>query len=408
MRGCVRWSRLWFVSAFLLVPRMSQASNLDSTQRTFDGANRFGLQLLSQLVLEQPRERNFVVPPVSIQLALSMAYAGAEGATADAMANTLVWGGTSREQLLGLQSALQASLKSPGSDIVLRIANAVWVDEPAKLQPAYSHAVEQQFGSEIFSRPFHGSGITGEINRWVDQQTLGKITQILTEPPRPPLCLVDAVYFKAPWKSPFEPRANTRQPFHLADGRQVDVAMMHNKALLAHLKTDAFEAVRLRYAGDRFGLVLLLPQSGSTVGTLVERLADKPWSEVEGGFQEARCNLTVPKFKVDYGAELQTPLRQMGMAIAFDPAAADFRRMLEDKSPLYIENVIHKTFLRVDEAGSEAAAATAVLMTRAAMIPEQNVVDLTFDRPFVFAIVDQSSHTILFVGILGDPEGAKL
>jgi serine protease inhibitor len=142
------------VSAFLLVPRMSQASNLDTTQRTFDGANRFGLQLLSQLVQEQPRERNFVVSPASIQLALSMAYAGAEGATADAMANALGWGGTSREQLLELQSALQASLKSPGSDIVQRIANALWVDEPAILQPAYSQAVEQQFGSEIFSRPF--------------------------------------------------------------------------------------------------------------------------------------------------------------------------------------------------------------------------------------------------------------
>ena len=126
MRGCVRWSRWGFVSAFLLVLRVSQASNLDTTQRTFDGANRFGLQLLLQLAQEQPRERNFVVSPVSVQLALSMAYAGAEGATADAMANTLGWGGTSRERLLELQSALQTSLKSPGSDIVLRIASAVW------------------------------------------------------------------------------------------------------------------------------------------------------------------------------------------------------------------------------------------------------------------------------------------
>jgi serine protease inhibitor len=174
MRGCVRWSWWWFVSAFLLVLRVSQSSNLDTTPRTFDGANRFGLQPLSQLVQEQPRERNFVVSPVSVQLVLSMAYAGTEEATAEAMVSTLGWGGTSRQQLLELQSALQTSLKSPGSDIVLRIANAVWVDEAAKLQPAYSHAVEQQFGSEVFSRPFHGSGITGEISHWVDQQTLGR------------------------------------------------------------------------------------------------------------------------------------------------------------------------------------------------------------------------------------------
>jgi serpin B len=382
---------------------MSQASNLDSSPRSFDGANRFGFQLLSQLVREQPSQRNFVVSPVSVQLALAMAYAGAEGATATTMADTLGWGGVSREQLLGLQSALQTSLTNPGSDIVLRIANAVWVDEQAKLQPAYSQAIQQQFGSKIFSRPFRDSGIVDEINRWVDKQTSGKITQILAQAPRPPLCLVDAVYFKAPWESAFEPHANTHQPFYLQEGRQVEVVMMHNEAVLAHLKTDAFEAVRLPYAGDRFGLVLLLPQGGSTAGALVKRLADKPWSEVDQGFQEARCNLTIPKFTMDYEAELQTPLKQMGMAAAFDPVSADFRRMLEDESRLYIEKVIHKTFLRVDETGSEAAAVTGVAMPALA-VPEQNVPKLTLDRPFVFAITDQTSHTILFVGILGDPE----
>ena len=112
MRECVRWSRWWFICAFLLVLRVSQASNLDTTQRTFDGANRFGLQLLSQLVQEQPRVRSFAVSPLSVQLALSMAYVGAEGATADSMANTLGWGGTSREQLLEGQSALQTSLNA--------------------------------------------------------------------------------------------------------------------------------------------------------------------------------------------------------------------------------------------------------------------------------------------------------
>jgi serpin B len=168
------------------------------------------------------------------------------------------------------------------------------------------------------------------------------------------------VYFKAPWKSAFEPHANTHRPFYLQEGRQVDVLMMHNEAFLAHVKTDAFEAVRLPYVGNRFGLILFLPRGGSTVEALVKRLADKPWSEVDEGFQEARCNLTIPKFRVDYEAELKTPLKQMGMAAAFDPATADFRRMLEDESRLYIENVIHKTFLRVDEAGSEAAAVTGV------------------------------------------------
>jgi serine protease inhibitor len=396
----------WFLCAFICVLKMSQASNLGSSPRTFNGANRFGLRLLSQLVQEQPHNRNFVVSPVSVQLALAMAYAGAEGATAAAMADTLGWSGTSREQLLELQSALQASLKNPGSDVVLRIANAVWVDEGAKLQPTYAQAIEQGFGSEIFSRSFRGSGLVGEINRWVDRQTLGKITQILTEPPPPPLCLVDAVYFKAPWKSPFESRSNARQPFFLQDGRQVDVVMMRNQAFLAHSKTDAFEAVRLPYAGDRFGLVLLLPKSESTVQALIERLADRPWSELDQGFQEARCDLTIPKFRVDYEAQLQMSLKQLGMAAAFDPAVADFRRMLEDESPLYIQSVIHKTFLRVDEAGSEAAAVTAVVMPRAAL-PEQNAVKLVFDRPFVFAIVDQTSHTILFAGILGDPEGTQ-
>ncbi|MBW0001604.1 MAG: serpin family protein [Verrucomicrobia bacterium] len=370
--------------------------------------SRFGFQLLARLVRNEPRKQNFVISPVSIDLALKMTYAGAEGTTATAIADTTGWSGIARERILEAGAALRNALKDAGTDVELRIANAIWVDAQVELKDQFSREIKNIFSGEIFSRRFQDPDIVRDINTWVSRQTAGKISELASKPPPPPLLLVDAVYFKAPWRSRFEPRASAGQAFYLEDKTRVDAVMMHQTASFPYLKSDAFEAVRLPYIGDRFGLVLLLPAVGLSTRDLVAQLSERSWSELQSRFQLTRCDVAVPKFKITYETALDQPLKDLGMDQAFDRRTADFRRMLAGTTfPLYIGSVLHKTYLRVDEAGSEAAAATAVGM-RASALPLPTGIKVVFDRPFVLAITDQRTQTILFTGILGNPENAGL
>jgi serine protease inhibitor len=397
-----------FVGAFLYLASAGPGLTAEGSSEVPGNTGRFGFQLLSRLIQGEPRKKNFVISPVSIELALTMTYAGADGATATAIADTAGWNGIARERILEAESALRNALEQAGQDVVLRIANAIWVDNRVELRSQFCQEIKNVFNSEIFSRPFQDPGIVRDINAWVNQQTAGKISELIAKPPPPPLLLADAVYFKAPWRSRFEPHASTSQAFYLEDKTRVDAVMMHQAASFPYLKSDAFEAVRLPYAGDRFGLVLLLPASGLSTMNVVQQLSERSWPELQNRFQITACDIAVPRFKITYETALDQPLKDLGMGQAFDARTADFRRMLAGTAlPLYIGSVVHKTYLRVDEAGSEAAAATAVGM-RTSALPMRTGIKIVFDRPFVLAITDQSTQAILFTGILGNPEDAKL
>lgn len=398
-----------FVGAFLCLASAGPGLSSEGRPEMPRNPGRFGFQLLSRLLEGEPRKQNFVVSPVSVELALAMTYAGADGATATAIADTAGWYGVARERILEAESALRkALLEQAGQDVVLRIADAIWVNDGIELNPQFRQDVESVFASEIFSRPFQDPGIVREINGWVNQHTAGKIPDLVAKPPSPPLLLADAVYFKAPWRSRFEPRASTSQAFYLEDKARVDAVMMRQTAFFPYLKSDIFEGVRLPYAGDRFGLVLLLPAAGLSAGELVQRLSERSWPELQNGFQLTACNVTVPRFKITYEAALDQPLKDLGMGQAFDSRTADFRRMLAGTTPpLYIGSVVHKTYLRVDEAGSEAAAATAVGI-RASALPMRTGIEVVFNRPFVLAITDQSTQAVLFIGVLRNPDDARL
>ena len=164
----------WSLCASAFVLGMSASSGIGETVARFDGPNKLGFQLLLRLIQEESQTPNFVISPLSIELALGMVYAGATGSTASAIAETLGWSGTSREQIIRIEAELQDSLKATGQDVVLHIANAIWIDEGTKLQPEFSQVIEHGFGGEIFSRSFSKAGISDEINRWVAQRTEGK------------------------------------------------------------------------------------------------------------------------------------------------------------------------------------------------------------------------------------------
>jgi serine protease inhibitor len=366
-----------------------------------DRAGAFGFSLIQNLQI--PERPNLLVSPASLQIGLGMAYAGATGETADAMSRALGVSTVSRESALEEFSALQAALEQPDEGIKLKAANAVWIDLSVPLNEEFSSDVAEIFKAKFERLRFSDPESTRRINEWVSDKTEGKITRLLEGPPSPPMFLADAIYFHAPWANPFPKQANREQPFHLADGSTSEVTMMNQNGRFQYAKTPEYEVVFLPYAGDRFGMYCFLPDRGADA--LVAKLRESPWSELSTSLHPSQGSVALPKFTIQYDANLNQALIKLGMGIAFDGQRAQFTKMVDTPGRVFIGAVLHKTFLEVNEEGSTAAAATGVQMRTTAIIPSREEFNLVFDRPFLVVIADRERGTILFLGIIGDPKG---
>jgi serine protease inhibitor len=404
--ACKRtWSRVAWTALLILAAGLSgmgaEDSNPNHPQRTQEELNRFAWRLLLNLSQEEPQETNIVVCPASVQFALGMAGYGAAGATANAISEVLGGSDGHPERLFDDLAQLQRRLQTLVPPSSIKIANAMWVDLGVQLKSEFTQNVKESFGGEVFVRSFGGVGIIAAINNWAAEHTAGKIRDLILKPPQPPLCLVNTVYLAAPWERPFEPKLTSPQEFHLEIGTSVEVDMMRKRGGFLFRRQNLYEVICLPFKGDRLCLVLVRP-SGEHPKEVIEELIKESESEFWDSYQRVFCNLTVPRFQAVYRTEMQRVLSKMGMTPAFDPKTADFSRMLERPFPLYIQSVIQKNFLQIDESGSEAAGATAVIMPRV-MVPEKEMLDVTFDRPFICALTDQETKAILFAGIIANP-----
>jgi serine protease inhibitor len=365
-----------------------------------DRLNRFGFNLVQSL--QTPEQRNLLISPASIEIALGMAFAGATGETADAMSQTLGFDGGSREAALQDLAALQTTLERPEQGVTLKVANALWIDKSIQLNHEFSTDLANTFRSKVESLRFADPGTIARINEWVSDATEGKIGRLLEVPPSPPMFIANAVYFHASWRFPFQKQANQEQPFHLADGSTSKVIMMRQSGSFRYAKAPGYEVVALSYSGHRFAMYCFLPETGAE--EVVARLTKLSWSELSGGLRLAQGSVALPKFKIEYGRTLNQALSKLGMGIAFNGQRAQFTRMINDSLRLFIGAVLHKTYLEVNEEGSTAAAATGVQMSAAAIMHAREEFNLVFDRPFLTAIADEESGTILFLGTIGDPK----
>jgi serine protease inhibitor len=365
-----------------------------------DRCNAFGFSLAEKL--EAPGKPNRLISPLSIELALGMVYTGASGGTAEAINRVLRFDSTSREAAIAELSSLQQMLLDPGKGITLKIANALWIADSIRLNQAFSSDLSKSFNTKLESARFRDPATLSRINDWVSNATEGKISGFLDSPPSPPMFLANAVYFHAQWNSPFQKQLTHEQPFYPADGSNMTVQMMRQNGSFPYAKGAGFAVVALPYTGNRFAMYCFLPDEG--VDTLLDQLKKSSWAELAGNLRIRRGSVALPKFKLEYSAGLNQALIGLGMGIAFDRDRAQFSRMIEGSQKLYIGGVLHKTFLEVDEAGSTAAAATGIQMQATAMVRPNEEFNLVFDRPFIAAIADQRSGTILFLGILGAPK----
>lgn len=365
--------------------------------------NDFGFKLYKNLGLGN---ENMMISPMGISLAMEMVYNGAAGTTQTAMAEALNIQGIDVAQLNRNNQALIYLLTTADPKVTLSIANSIWMAEDFKFAETFVETVKNDYQATAKQLDFSDPKSAGMINKWVEEQTQGTIDQIVTPPldPETIMFVINAIYFKGAWTSPFEEALTTDQPFNLADGQTVTVPTMYQSGSFAYLKTSDFQALQLPYGEDeQMAMVLFLPDQDSNLGELQQQLNQDNWSNWMALFETKAGSLMLPKFTMEYENSLNQGLTDLGMGIAFEPGKADFSGMSEEATlgNVYISDVKHKTFIQVDESGTEAAAATSVEVGVTSM-PAYDF-ELHFDRPFFFAIQDRETGAIIFMGAVADP-----
>jgi serine protease inhibitor len=366
-------------------------------QRVAGASVGFGLALLRQ-VHGAEAAPNLLVSPLSASMALGLTMNGAVGATYDAMRATLGFDGLSEAEINAAYRGLIAQLRARDPKVEFGLANSAWYERSFAVKAPFLEAAREHFDAEVQALDFLSPEAPKTISAWAEQKTGGRIRDLVQEiDPLEKLFLVNAVYFKAPWTRPFMPQATREGDFTRLDGSTARVPLMVLDAVLLQHRDAELQAVELLYADSAYSMVLVAPAAGHSLAPLAPLLTPERWQALLAGMQAERIHLTLPKFRFDYATELSEPLRALGMGIAFRPFDADFSR-IADRDDLHITRVEQKAFIDVHELGTEAAAATAVGVGVTSVPPE-----LRFNRPYLFAIRERSTGTLLFTGRVGDP-----
>lgn len=378
-------------------PKPDTWQSIQLDERLVHAYTDFGINLLGELARRSPRE-NVFVSPTSAAFALAMTYNGASGETAAQMARMLGIAGMTLDEANRANQEWITSLTNPGREVELSIANSVWIRQGFPVEPAFLQRNQSFYRAEVRQLDFNHPSAVGTINAWVSQSTRGKIPTIIDEiDPLDMLFLINALYFKADWTHQFDKRRTQPAPFRLLDGSMKNVPMMSQEKQFPYFRGDGFSLVALPYGNGRFSMVLALPDANSDLASFYAKLSPASLASWIDGLSGG-VRVSLPRFTIEWEKTLNEMLAALGMEDAFIPGRANFSGINPQQTDLHISELKQKTYLRVDEEGTEAAAVTSsrVSVTSAPM-------ELRFDRPFFLAIRDNATRTLLFVGQVMDP-----
>jgi serpin B len=368
------------------------------------GNTTFAWDLYGQL---RKKEGNVIYSPYSISTALAMTYAGARNKTAEEMAEVLHFT-LPQERLHPAAGALVRDLGGPGKkrNYQLRVANALWGQKDYGFLADYIALTRTVYGAGLTEVDFIRAREVARktINAWVAKETEEKIKQLLKKEhltPATVLVLTNAIYFKAEWETKFYKNATRVEPFQVKAEQKVKAPMMWRAGKFAYLDGGTFQMLELPYAGKALSMLVLLPKKADGLPELEKSLTADQLARWHRGLRETQVMVYLPKFKVASAFELKKTLKAMGMELAFSSKRADFSGMNGGRERLFIQDVIHQTFVDVNEEGTEAAGATAVVIGRSGPPPQG--VKFRADHPFVFVVRDNRSGSALFVGRMADP-----
>jgi serpin B len=378
-----------------------------------DGNNAFAIDLYHHLDTDPG---NVFFSPYSISTALAMTYAGARGTTESQMAQAMHYS-LAQAQLHPAFNKLALELDTRSTDanipadkaFKLHVANATWGQDGYTFLPEYLDTLALNYGAGLRLLDFMSDPESARqtINQWVSKETENKINDIIPQgaiDQLTRLVLSNAIFFKGDWQSEFTKDATQLGTFTMLEGGTTTVPMMHQEGQFRYVDVEGFQALEMAYAGGQLSMVIILPEQGK-FSEVASSLSAAGLDNIMDNLQYTLVALTMPKFKFEYDLGLNGVLKEMGMLDAFDPSVSDFSGM-DGSRDLYISDVLHKAFVAVDEAGTEAAAATVVIVGTTAM-PVDQPIEFKADRPFIFAIRDNPTGTILFLGRLMNPAPEK-
>ena len=368
---------------------------------TADEANKFSLKMFAQMHKEEKSNENFCFSPLSASWALSMAANGADGTTREQMYETLGFSCNDAEKINAFQQKIikRLAILDP-EKVTVSVANSMWVNENFKIKKEFEKSNTAYYDAAVKNIKFDDAAAKA-INDWCSQKTEGKITEIVKEiNPLTELFLINALYFNGRWTDTFNKKRTKEEEFTKENGEKIKVQMMHLKDNLYYYEDENVQMVAKPFGQKKLDMLFILPREGVTMDKSVQLLSenlDAWYSDTE----MEEVNLGLPRYKAEYSTSLKKCLQSLGMSDAFTPGKANFSAL--SKEPLFIGDVLQKTFVKVDEEGAEAAAVTSVtLLAMAAGPPKPK--NMVINRPFIYIIRERETGNILFIGRNGHPK----
>jgi serpin B len=367
-----------------------------------ESCKKFGLKLFKKIIEEQP-DRNIFISPLSVSMALGMTLNGPDGETYTAMQQTLEFEGMTNQEINEAYQSLIDLLINLDDKVLFEIANSIWYRNTFNVKQDFLETNQEYFDAEIAALDFNDPASVDIINNWVSEKTHDKIEKIINSiDPLTVMFLINAIYFKGTWQYEFDKENTEDDVFNLSGGGTVDCKMMKIRGRFDYYEDDDVQIIDLPYGDGDFSMTIFLPKPGVDIDEFTGALDESRWQNYLTSLNSDSGTLELPKFKLEYKLKMNDVLKALGMSIAFDPQQADFSR-INPNVELYISKVLHKTFVQVDEEGTEAAAVTVVAINFTSIGGDEEFY-MTVNHPFMFVIREHHSETILFIGKMIQPE----
>ncbi len=360
--------------------------------------NDFTFNLFRSVSATNSNGSNLFTSPLSVSMALGMTSNGANNGTLDSMRTVLGFSSFTQDQVNSYYNKLITALPELDPNTTLKIANSIWYTQSLSVIPSFLQTGTKSYLANIQSLDFSNPASLTTINNWVSDQTNGKITKVIDKIGNDDMMyLINAIYFKSIWASKFNTSDTKSTTFTLPDNSEIETPFMNGHISCNFYRDADATILELPYANNKYSLVMVMPPSGQSLGSFVSALSSTTWQNWMGKIGNGTADVSIPKFQFTYSTSLRGELSAMGMGTAFSDAA-DFSN-LSTTAALKITDVQHKAYIAVDETGTEAAAATTVIMGMTA--PAPNII--TINRPFFFVIREMKSGLILFAGSVNNP-----
>jgi serpin B len=374
------------------------------SKKLIEADNEFGFDLFKRVYGDAETPANFMISPLSISLALSMAYNGAETETKTQMEEAMRIKGFTRDELNSVYQSLIETLTTADEKVVMEIANSIWYRNNYQVQQSFLDVNNTFYDAEVNASDFSDPATVGLINGWVSDKTHAKIPEIIQEiPGEAMLYLINAIYFNGTWTKEFNPGSTQQLGFETDNGNSIFADMMGRKDSLDYYSNETFSAIEMPYGQGNFNMLVMLPNDDKKVSDIIGQMNPGNWEKWQKALKVTNSvDIRLPKFKIEFDIKLNDILKAMGMPLAFTEKA-DFSGINPDRD-LFISYVKHKTFVEVDEKGTEAAAVTVISFVDSSYDPDAlQWTPFYCTRPFLFAITEKETGAILFMGKVGDP-----